>query len=565
MNNKRFGTLLKNERMKQKITARQLGEGLYLVSMMKKIESGERFPEKWMRDRLLQRLGISDYNDENFLFLAEYDKWGLRTHLLDALEAGKLEDAKRLLEQYKAEYDSENKLEHQFYLMMQVQYRQQRAFPKEQWFALLEEAVKLTVPQIDKKPCNQLLLSIDEVNLVLEYQHYRQDEPEQQDITWYVELFRYAENKWKDQDGMIKSCSKIALYFCRKVKQYVQTVTEQKTRNLLIEDAFALCNESVEYLIKSRSIYFLLELLQEKIQLLQLQMEMQHNSANKQMQIQKEQEQSLELVEALKRVYAAYDVLQETNANTYFYREFEIYCINDVIQARRKMFEDKELELTEICSERTLRRIKNKIGKVQLKIALGLFQALGLPAELQRASVITECKEAIDLKRAYQCACVQEDFAEAKQCLVRLKNLISMENVQNQQYIWCEEAYLLWRTKDICTEQYVSLIKTALEKTIPLQVAVSPIQDMYVACKELEILNVLATFENVQDRAVYRDVLKEYCEQIENQNMVSNKRSAYQLTMGNQISWLSEQGQFESSRSLCRKLIKEQLRMRVLL
>ena len=140
-----------------------------------------------------------------------------------------------------------------------------------------------------------------------------------------------------------------------------------------------------------------------------------------------------------------------------------------------------------------------------------------------------------------------------------------MENVQNQQYIWCEEAYLLWKTKDICTEQYVSLIKTALEKTIPLQVAVSPIQDMYVVYKELEILNALATCENMQDRAIYRDVLKAYCEQIENQNMVSNKRSAYRLTMGNQISWLSEQGQFERSRSLCRKLIKEQLRMRVLL
>ena len=276
MNNKRFGTFLRNARMKQKITAKQLSEGLYSLSMIKKIESGERFSEKRMRERLLQRLGMSDYSNENFLFQKEYDRWSLRTHLLDALETGKLEDAKLLLEQYRVKYGSENKLEHQFYLMMQVQYRQQRAFPKEQWFALLEEAVKLTVPQIDKKPCNQLLLSIDEVNLVLEYQYYQQDETEQQDMTWYVPLFRYAENKWKDQDGMIKICSKIALYFCRKVKQYVQTVTEQKDRNLLIEDALTLCNESVEYLIKSRSIYFLLELLQEKLQLLQLQMEMQH-------------------------------------------------------------------------------------------------------------------------------------------------------------------------------------------------------------------------------------------------------------------------------------------------
>lgn len=116
-----------------------------------------------MRERLLQRLGMSDYSNENFLFQKEYDRWSLRTHLLDALETGKLEDAKLLLEQYRVKYGSENKLEHQFYLMMQVQYRQQRAFPKEQWFALLEEAVKLTVPQIDKKPCNQLLLSIDEL------------------------------------------------------------------------------------------------------------------------------------------------------------------------------------------------------------------------------------------------------------------------------------------------------------------------------------------------------------------------------------------------------------------
>lgn len=221
--------------------------------------------------------------------------------------------------------------------------------------------------------------------------------------------------------------------------------------------------------------------------------------------------------------------------------------------------------MTKICSERTVRRIENKTGKVQLKIVTGLFQAFGLPVELQRPSIITECKEAISLERVYQCACVQGDFAEAKRCLVRLKKLISMENVQNQQYIWCEEAYLLWRTNEISTEQYVSFLKEALEKTIPLQAVVSPIQDMYFAYKELEILNVLATCENVQDRAVYREVLKAYCEQIENQNMIFNKQNAYRITMGNQISWLSAQGDFESSRKLCRKLIKEQLQMRVLL
>lgn len=168
-----FGRLIHTERIAQGIKAKQLGEGLYSTSMIRKIEYGERFPEKLMRDRLLARLGIHASCYEQYVFQAEYENWKFRTGLFRALQENALETAEQLLLQLKTK-KPENKVEKQCFLVMQLWLMQKKKLPKQIWFPMLEQAIRLTVPQFQKKPLTELVLSTEERYLLSQYRYYEE-------------------------------------------------------------------------------------------------------------------------------------------------------------------------------------------------------------------------------------------------------------------------------------------------------------------------------------------------------------------------------------------------------
>ena len=168
-----FGTLIHTERIAQGIKPEQLAEGLYSPSMIKKIERGERFPEKLMRNRLLARLGIYDFCCEQYVFQEEYENWKLRTKVFFALQENALETAEQLLMQSKIK-QTENKAEAQFFLVMQLWLMQKKQLQKSIWLPVLEQAIRLTVPQFRKKPLTKLVLSAEERYLLEKYYFYEE-------------------------------------------------------------------------------------------------------------------------------------------------------------------------------------------------------------------------------------------------------------------------------------------------------------------------------------------------------------------------------------------------------
>lgn len=168
-----FGTLIHTQRIAQGIKSQQLGEGIYSPSMIRRIERGERFPEKMMRDRLLSRLGIRHFNYEQYVFQTEYERWKFRTTLFQALRENALETAEQLLSQNKAA-EAESKAEAQFFLVMQLWLMQKKQLPKQTWFPVLEQAIRLTVPQFQKKPLTELVLSTEERYLLSQYRYYEE-------------------------------------------------------------------------------------------------------------------------------------------------------------------------------------------------------------------------------------------------------------------------------------------------------------------------------------------------------------------------------------------------------
>ena len=64
--------------------------------MINKIEQGQSFPKREIRERLIERLGESAYDYENYVEAKDYKEWKLETALLDALNSAEISKAQQL-------------------------------------------------------------------------------------------------------------------------------------------------------------------------------------------------------------------------------------------------------------------------------------------------------------------------------------------------------------------------------------------------------------------------------------------------------------------------------------
>ncbi len=176
---------------------------------------------KLLQDAILERLGVGAEDYEHLVNFNEYERWKGRQGILHNITFEKMERAESLLDEYYARYgkrDSENyssieeKLERQFYLSMLAQIRRYNGASGEELCMIFDEAIYLTVPALGHKPMSELILSIKELNLILEAEQYRK---EGEQIARYREITEYIERAGLDERGMAKIYPKAVFFLCR--------------------------------------------------------------------------------------------------------------------------------------------------------------------------------------------------------------------------------------------------------------------------------------------------------------------------------------------------------------
>ena len=168
----RFGEYIANLRKEKEISLEQLSDGLCAISMLSRFERGEREPDKLLQKRFLTRLGVVPENYENFLHYEDYCRWEKRQGILHYILEENMEEAKKLLESYRKEYKMREALEQQFYLAMLAQIRRYERADYSELEDLFEQALQLTVPEINSRSFRNRILSLEELNLLLEYRFY---------------------------------------------------------------------------------------------------------------------------------------------------------------------------------------------------------------------------------------------------------------------------------------------------------------------------------------------------------------------------------------------------------
>lgn len=568
-----YGKYIEKQREEKNITKDELGEGLFTLGGIRKVELGETYPEKLTRDRLLARLGESGYDFECFLQPEEYVDWKERRDILDSLDNMELDKAGQLLKISEKKMSTGERVVRQFFLTMKAQWMMLNKNPEAEVGRVLEHAVKLTVPGADVKKLSQQVLSIQELNLLLEYWSCRYPETLK---GFCMELLQYLEQNSFDLESRAMLGAKATLYFCDAAQCEKECSAEPVEAFNNLEQVLQVCSAGIDALRNHQKLYYAWELLQKKetclTEILEFYM---FFSEEKVSYYQKELKETKEFFLLIDGLYETYRIPKKTNAFTCFYREREVYCINDVARTRRRMLGITRAELEqELFGKSTLKRLEKNETNMQIGNVRRLFEKLNLSIELHRGQIVTDSQKAIWLEKEYRWEMNQRNFAKAEELLRQLRRLLPMTNRINQQYVEYEEYQLAYFKGELKMEEFIEKAIEALELTLPLSAALAPMKEertrngkvwekeKYLTDKEIVILmNIAVTYKDTRGD-VYWDALQEYFEWLEKKSSLATIYGMYGLVMTTVASRLGNQGQYEASNAINEKIVREALRLR---
>lgn len=489
-----FAKLLKNIRTEEKVSLDQLAMGLMSASQLVKIENGERPINKNIRDRLLERLGIAKELYENLLDLCDFEEWDYKKKILSAIQDKKIEDAYRLLKEYKAHLRENDRINHQFILAMWGEALKQEGASKEKIAECYQKAARLTIPETEKVWWEKRPLSVLEMNLLLETQ----------------------------------------------------------TENLKI------CEKAIDKLRDAGRTYYLVELLEIEIQILETMPEdavteyLEKNGTDR--------INAKELMSMIKKLYAEYEVPAYMQDCTYFYQQKWIFSMKDVLRTRREMFGLTQEQLCEgICSVKSLRRAEKGQTDMQRETLKKLLNRLGLSGQMQWSRLITSDREVIRMAEELADYINDRKFSVASKQLESLKSRIDLDIPQNKQYFLEKQALLEFEQGKVTREEFVKMEKEALECTLE---NLYRKENVYLTEREIIcISNSWKGMEGKEKKESINLILRLYDNYALN-NGLSQAISVYEIVTGVAVNELGNNGEHVRAEEIDRKSIKASLSCR---
>lgn len=491
-----FAKLLKNIRTEEKVSLDQLAMGLMSASQLVKIENGERPINKNIRDRLLERLGVAKELYENLLDLCDFEEWDYKKKILSAIQNKKIEDAYCLLKEYKAHLRENDRINHQFILAMWGEVLKQEGASKEKIAECYRKAVILTIPDAEKVWSEKRPLSVLEMNLLLETQ----------------------------------------------------------TENLKI------CEKAIDKLRDAGRTYYLVELLEIEIQILETMPEdavTEHLEKNGTDRIN-----AKELMSMIKNLYAEYEVPAYMQDCTYFYQQKWIFSMKDVLRTRREMFGLTQEQLCEgICSVKSLRRAEKGQTDMQRETLKKLLNRLGLSGQMQWSRLITSDREVIRMAEELADYINDRKFSVASKQLESLKSRIDLDIPQNKQYFLEKQALLEFEQGKVTREEFVKMEKEALECTLRAENLYRK-ENVYLTEREIIcISNSWKGMEEKEKRESINLILRLYDNYALN-NGLSQAISVYEIVTEAAVNELGNSGEHVRAEEIDRKSIKVSLSCR---
>ena len=556
--NETVGNLIKDERIRQKVKLTELCAGLMSASSLCRIENGKRECDEAMIKRLTDRLGMVYEEQGKYVFYDDYEEWQRRWQIIYAIENNNISDASGLIDEYEQLYCS-SVVRIQFAKLMKIQCRIEENETVDRTEALTDkaiclqykEALELTVPFQAEISLNNLYLSVDELNIVLEYYFYNSEK----NIGSLEEIIEYLDNPRFSLDAKAMLYPKAVVYMYRlMVKNRIESGIMDGMNKKIGNKIYKYCEKALSMLQEKAVRYYYTEILEIRKTLL---VAGYGDGDRENMLIHTD-----EWLAAIHSLCNKHGVWEYTTNDCYFYKENSVYNIGTVVNIRRKMLRMTMKDLyVGVCSEKTLRNLEHNRAGTRRDIAEELLGRLGLPAGYHRMGIITDKREDIELYTEWKQLSREFRPAECRDVMSRLEEQLPSHRV-NKQFVEFGKNITAYELKEF--DDYIIYIKKmsdCLGITVRIEDILSS-ETIYLSYIENEILyQISAKYKYNGDESsafkyiepIYRK-LKEYTDMEIQENIKD-----YEFYMTFAASILGSLGEYEESNIISNKIIRAQL------
>ena len=560
--------MLIDARNKQDLSTAVMVEGLYTTDMFYLVEQGRRQLDRITAKHLLERVGVDNGNYEHYLDYLDYYEWRLRMAIINAIEDNLLDEAVRLLIEYKTYDDCKtndirNRIKKQFILFMEIQITKHRCGECSD-ISMYEETLKLTVPNADKKPLDCLLLSPIEFVLMAEYRRIKYAPISvaiNDALQEYEEYFDYIKKSPLGKISCVKVFPKLVVIMYKDIKDRLKS-EEGADNRYIYEKMYEYCEEALRQIKERKMLFYLVELLEIRLELM---IGLGENNAYYKEKLEESISETNVQLDELRKLYEEYNVSAYMTDDCYLYRESGVYCINEVIKTRRKMM---GLTREQLCGDdvdvSTLWRIENKKKPVNRRTVHILFERLNLFPSCVNVGIITDKKHVVELYEELRYAVVTSEQHKVTELIKRLRDILP-EHPINHQIIMRTESLNKLRLGQKSKEEHIETLKWALECTVKL-CDIERAESIFITTEELTVLYLISTIckeTGDYDHALtYIDKIHNYINGIEGEKLIDGRIGIYELVMSYIASLYGDIGKYKESNDISDKLIKQCIKLR---
>lgn len=563
--------MIVEERNRLGITTTALCEGIYTADMFYLVEQGKRSMDRVTAKRLLARLGVDNANYEHYLDYTEYEVWKRRMELINSIEDGEFDKAEELLKNYSLYKDdtkntSRISLENQFLEFMKLQIMRNRNVEQYEISAreAYENALKITVPSIDDKQLDKLVLSPLEINLVLEYKsRVYIDKFFSDKMNMYREMLSYIDKMPLGNLSLIKVYPKAVVYMYKNISDELKDL-DYEEQYKIYEEMWRYCEHAMEMLKHRKSLLYMTEILEMSTEILQWFVD-NHSDVNKVEQWNLIRSELTEQLNALKDIYLLYGREMYMVNDCYLYRESGIYCVNEVARVRRVMLNKTREQLCDdelsISTIKRLEDMKQNISKAKFK---NLFEKLSLYPSYVNMGILSDKKEALELYEELRFAVISFRYDDIDMLVSKLYKILP-KHTFNSQVLTRIESLSNWKRGEITYEQHIDNLIESLELTIKLD-DIRNAEKIFLTTEELTTLFLVSsTYKELgkyDEAKIYIKEIEKYCYGIERQGLADGRIGIYEMIMEYLGSLYGDIGEYDISNAISEKLIRLSLKLR---
>lgn len=421
MRKEEIGSLVYYERKKKNMALKTLGWRLCSETSIQRLERGERMPDFFLVERIVERLGKS-INKVEFLYDEQtYEICYLRELVEDFILQKEYEEAEKALCYYEQMLEKEDPLHIQYIFKMRAVLAQKDNKGEKTEEVFLKKAVEQTMRGFSLMKLKEYAFGEEEIILLLMYLRVESKMGKMNILEYSEEILHYIEYSFSDDEVLANLYSKAAWIFVKELKR--------KNR---IKEALLLCIKSVELLTGNA---LLLHLPQYLEMILEFEKELNADEYDK----WKKQR------DALKQVYEEYGYEYETEEIELWqnYHLNEVCLISELISGERRVRNETQEEMAGgmKMDSKTISRIEH--GKYKPK--QGTFQKIKEYLEFDRdicnTNIVVENFALLELEREIVKEAHYHRYERAEELYWELKSKISMEFNENIQYVKYMDCY----------------------------------------------------------------------------------------------------------------------------